>query len=102
MELIKQCTIIKDLYYTIIAYANLTNLPILTKKGILSTISHYNDRVAGSKEIRIINKGLVLLVTIVLCERDGAKRRRVSCDTDQNAITATLYTYRTVSSDRTG
>ena len=42
----------------------LINLPILTTKGILSTISYYNDRVAGSKEVRIVNKGLVLLVTI--------------------------------------
>ena len=42
----------------------LTNLPILRTKGILSTISHYNDRVAGSKKRIIANKDLVLLATI--------------------------------------
>ena len=42
----------------------LTNLPILRTKGILSTISHYNDGVAGSKEIRLVNIDLVLLVPI--------------------------------------
>ena len=55
----------KYLYYINMPYY-LTNHTILTTKGILSTISHYNDKVTGGKSIRIVKKGLVLLITVAL------------------------------------
>ena len=63
----------------------LTNLPILRLRGILSKISRYNDRVAGSKKIIRI---WFCWSPLLLCERGGAKRRRVSYVTDQTAISA--------------